>query len=112
MVLTRLAEERVLKDFVVKWRKEHTDWKILANFILYKNTSRHFKRSDSKRKLTQANLLAEHQLLCKRLKDKQVDMAAVDVNEPIIERTSKRGRKEQPRDKSDQGNGEMALRFM
>lgn len=65
--LTRLAEDKNLKTFVNKWRSEHEDWRVLANFLLSKNTSRHFKRSEQKQKVTKNSLLVEKELLRQRL---------------------------------------------
>lgn len=70
LCLTRLAEDKSLKMFVQKWRSEHSDWKVLANFMLSKNTSRHFKRSVTKRKITKDGLLVEKELLHKRLESR------------------------------------------
>ena len=67
LCLTRLAEDKALKVVVQKWRSEHSDWRILANFLLSKNTSRHFKRSEQKRKITKDGLLVEKELMHKRL---------------------------------------------
>jgi len=55
LTLTRLAEDKSLSSFVHKWRVEHEDWRVLANFMLSKNTSRHFKRSEQKSKVTKVN---------------------------------------------------------
>ena len=57
-----------MRVFVQKWRSEHDDWRILANFILSKNTSRHFKRSEQKKKITKDSLLVEKELIHTRLK--------------------------------------------
>ena len=41
---------------------------MLANFLLSKNTSRHFKRSEQKKNVTKDTLLVEKELLMQRLK--------------------------------------------
>lgn len=50
--MTRYSNHKLMQDVVKKFREKHADWKLLAAYLLSKNTGRRYKKKATKEKVS------------------------------------------------------------